>query len=99
MARRKPATQPIRRVIRGIGFEANNQRASNFQEGARSGRQANGAFMRRADRQVSAASARQIRKDISTPGNEYRYGTKEEVQAQHNATYRRLRKAFGMSAG
>lgn len=55
--------------------------------------------MRSGDKSRLRASARQIRKDASLRGNDYQYGTREEVKAQHNARYRNIRAAFGMSAG
>ena len=49
---------------------------------------------------AGGAVGRQIRTDwTSKSQNNYRFGTREEVQAQHNRRYRDLRAAFGMSQG
>lgn len=58
-----------------------------------------GQFKSRADMNRQATIARQIRKDASLRGNDYQYGTREQVAAQHNSRYRNIRRAFGMSAG
>ena len=80
-------------------IEAYNSQASFLNAVANDGREGNGRMMRKADKNRIKATARQLRKDGTLRGNEYRQGTKEEVRAQHNARYRALRTAFGMSAG
>lgn len=74
------------RAINAYNYFAKQERES----GSRSGRNLGNRL---------AASARRIAKDYSTPGNDYQFGTKEQVQAQHNSRYRDIRKSFGMSAG
>ena len=80
-------------------YETANNAARNLDQLARQGREGNGSFMRQADKNRLRTAARQIRSDVSNPGNEYREGTREELQAQHRATYRNIRRAFGMAAG
>lgn len=80
-------------------YEEKSRQADYFDNLANRGRESNGAFMRKADKGVIKTAARQIRRDASLRGNDYRYGTREEVAAQHNARYRNIRRSFGMSAG
>ena len=80
-------------------YELSNQFAREYDNIANRGREDNGAFMRKADKARIKTTARQIRHNVSNPGNDYQYGTREEVAAQHNARYRNIRRAFGMSAG
>ena len=105
--RRKPARRSsdyidfARTVARntGSGYESRRSLADEFDREASVGRERNGGFMRSGDKSRLRASARQIRKDASLRGNDYQYGTREEVKAQHNARYRNIRRSFGMSAG
>lgn len=83
----------------GNTFEGRASTARILDSATANGRENNGAFMRKADRSRIKATVRQIRKDASVRGNDYQYGTKEQVQAQHSARYRNIRRSFGLSAG
>lgn len=83
---------------KGGTFESANRRIRQYKDQAKI-ESAAGEDTSRNLSQRLAASARRIAKDYSTRGNDYQYGTKAEVQAQHNARYRNIRAAFGMSAG
>lgn len=80
---------------RGQGSFETRRKDAKWAEDTAKGRFGDDRFMRNS----FLADARQIRKDASTRGNDYKYGTKAEVQAQHNSRYRNIRKAFGMTAG
>lgn len=58
-----------------------------------------GRFVPKAERNQDKTIARQIRKNSSLRGNDYEFGTKAQVDAQHRSRYRQIRGAFGMSAG
>lgn len=106
-ARRKPASFPSD-IVGGIARN-NSAAAEGSYEQARMNAKVwdrtrktdslSGKFTRKADRIQDKTIARQIRKNSSVRGNDYQYGTKEQVQAQHNSRYRNIRRAFGMSAG
>lgn len=80
-------------------YNEKSRQADYFDNLANRGREKNGAYMRKADQGRLRTTARQIRHDASLRGNDYQYGTREQVQAQHNARYRNIRRSFGMSAG
>lgn len=81
------------------GFEGNRQAANANNARAASGRGQGGQFISRGDRNAYRTIARAAAQNQRTNNTHYELGTKAEVQAQHNARYRDLRAAFGMSAG
>ena len=81
------------------GYEQRLTQADYFDNLANRGREKNGQMMRKADKNRLRTTARQIRHDASVQGNEYQYGTADEVRAQHNARYRNIRRSFGLAAG
>ena len=80
-------------------FENSRNSAKYYRGLSKETRSYNGSFRRKADRNRDAYIARQISHNSAARGNDYQYGTREEVAAQHNARYRNIRRAFGMSAG
>lgn len=90
---------PVSRFTQN-SYTGGNAAAASAQRVATSGRNTNGRFASQRTRRVSATDARQIRNDMmSRSQNNYTFGTRAEVQAQHRSRYRQLRRAFGMSAG
>lgn len=108
MAVRQPARRGqdqvgfYRRATRATttSFETRNDFSQHLDSIANRGRERNGGYMRKADQNRLRTTARQIRNDaISRSQNNYTFGTREEQQAQHRATYRNIRRSFGLSAG
>ena len=84
----------------GGSFEENRERAERYGRFASYNKaQAGMSDDNRRLANIFATDTRQIKKDYSLRGNDYKYGTKDEVNAQHRARYRQIRRAFGMSAG
>lgn len=101
-------------AARGVSFERRTQAARKLdavadsgrfnhqfylQRGDGSRRSLNGQFMSGADKNRVKTFARLVRHNSSLRGNDYKYGTRDEVKAQHNSRYRNIRRSFGMSAG
>ena len=109
MAKRRPSTigRSYVDISKGFGaayqgnYETPNSFAKRMEISSEYGRNGNGQFTRKADKNRFKTAARVIRQQsISKSQNNYNYdATKEDAAAQHRATYRGIRTAFGMSAG
>lgn len=103
--KRKPAKKPrtlpetAGSLVKGQNYETRNWLAEQYDGVADYGRNPNGTMIRKADKNRYRTAARQIRHNSKVRGNDYEYGTREQISAQHNARYRNIRRAFGMSAG
>ena len=90
-------TGHARRMDRASGNNNYSNWAAAYYAKARRGH--DGTFASKADRSAMRTVSRQLSRDVSRRGNDYRFGTKEEVKAQHDARLRDLRAAFGMAGG
>lgn len=98
--RKRTTAQEVTETIRNdrrrhLGFEKNGDFQNIANRIARKGRDSSGQFMTRGDRNAFAALARANAQNQRT--NNYDY-TKPSNYS-HDARYRNIRRAFGMSAG
>lgn len=79
-------------------YDMRNRFAMDYVESATKLRKV-GTQRAKATANMESSVARQIRKDASLRGNDYKEVSKAEFQKAHNQRARNLRAAFGLTAG